>query len=230
MEANIHASKVEAVLSPTAIYEDEGAICSDYHDGIIPDVKISGDTVDMNKARDEPYNIIYTCTNSFGGVQTAGREVYVRDTTCPVCVLKGAAVQTIEASFPYQDPGSTCTDNYSNVTQHATSSVNVERMGTYHITYTGVDQAGNSNTDCGASPLVRTVITVDTLKPVIGLRYNDMYLTKTSLMTEERAQSSTLIWSFTLAGCAMAMAAALAITFSSKKTGRQQHSTMYNIV
>lgn len=226
VEANIHASKIEASLHPDAVYVDEGAICSDHHDGVIEDVQVSGDEVDISTARSEPYAVIYTCTNSFGGVQTAGREVYVRDTTCPSCTVNGDSLQTVEASFPYVDPGATCTDNYSRITQKAVSSVNVERQGTYHITYKALDHSGNSDTDCGGEPVVRTVQVVDTLKPVIGLRYNDMLLTKSTFMVEDEAhdRSSSAIWGMALAGCAMAIGLAMYAFGGSKQAEYQQHS------
>merc|ERR1712070_972219 len=175
--------------------------------------------------------IIYTCTNSDGGVQTAGREVFVRDTTCPVCKVNGESTQTVEASFPFADLGATCSDNYdSEITQSKVSHVNVEKAGTYHVTYRAVDKSGNSNTDCGHREVVRTVIVQDTLKPVIGLKYNDMVLKEGKMSTgrlmaeeaETRASMSWLAGAFAVAG--VALIAAYAQGSRNLSDGQQHHS------
>merc|ERR1711865_117703 len=89
----------------------------------------------------------------------------------------------LEASFPYSDPGAVCTDNIDGDNLKAqtstASSVNVEKTGTYLITYRAQDQSGNWNDadSCTDGPsVVRTVKIVDTLRPVIGLRYGDKLL------------------------------------------------------
>merc|ERR1719152_400841 len=58
--------------------------------------------------------------------------------------------------------------------------VNVEQTGTYVITYSATDDSGNQ---CLSDPQKnprRTVVVVDTLKPVIGLQYGDKFLHSTS--------------------------------------------------
>jgi len=227
---------VEADADNANGYKDAGATCSDFHDGAITEIQVTGDKVDITHARKEPYQVIYTCTNSGGGVQTAGREVFVRDTTCPKCAVNGESAQTVEASFPFHDLGATCGDSFSTITQTQSSSVNVEKAGTYHVTYRAVDKSGNSNTDCGARAVVRTVVVVDTLKPVIGLKYNNVVLKRTSkklagkrkaatgrLMAEATPDSVTAsMWAF---GCAsVALAVGVAMAAFSMNTATQQHS------
>jgi hypothetical protein len=119
------------------------------------------------------------------------------------------------------------------------SDLDVEAVGTYIVTYVATDQFGNSNTgmtcragqqpaqheQCcrGGSHTVRTVTVVDTLKPVIGLKYRgNSYITtaspfdtsdvtgeqnpaheyfKTSLMAETVATRS---WTVAAAACVAA--------------------------
>merc|ERR1719310_32598 len=87
----------------------------------------------------------------------------------------------IEASFPYTDPGATCTDSLDGTcgatgaacTTEVSSTVDTSKTGTYYVTYRAKDSSGNWNDeDClGNAEYKRTVHVVDTLKPVIALHY-----------------------------------------------------------
>lgn len=69
----------------------------------------------------------------------------------------------------------------------ATDGVNVEQTGTYVITYTATD---DSNNDCDAKNPRRTVVVMDTLKPVIGLQYGNKFLHTTMSNGQTIDQSS----------------------------------------
>jgi GH35 family endo-1,4-beta-xylanase len=89
------------------------------------------------------------------------------DTTAPVITLNGAASMTINVGSNFTDPGASATDNKDgNLTPAITVSGSVNRLvvGTYTLTYNVKDAAGNA-----ATPVVRTVNVVDTVKPVITL-------------------------------------------------------------
>merc|ERR1712072_413608 len=184
-------------------YVDAGATCSDEVDGnISQDVEVSGDVV--NLARVGVYTIKYNCQDSTSNLaDTATRTVVVQDTSCPSCVLSAdttdaannvAATVSIEASFPYNDVGAVATDSlqgsfgicsvWSNGEMKTSYNniVNVERTGVYEITYRVKDSNGNWNdgTSCSGgqtgSENVRTVTIVDTLRPVIELKYNSQVI------------------------------------------------------
>merc|ERR1712072_426630 len=184
-------------------YVDAGATCSDEVDGnISQDVEVSGDVV--NLARVGVYTIKYNCQDSASNVaDTATRTVVVQDTSCPSCVLSADttdaannvdATVSIEASFPYNDVGAVATDSlqgsfgicsvWSNGEMKTSYNniVNVERTGVYEITYRVKDSNGNWNdgTSCSggqtASENVRTVTIIDTLRPVIQLKYNSQVI------------------------------------------------------
>jgi hypothetical protein len=157
-------------------YIDAGATCSDMIDGnISQDVEVSGDVVNM--AAIGTYKITYNCQDS--AMQTAipaVRTVVVVDTTCPTCTLTGDETKSVEASFPYEDTGATCTDTLDGeMTASATglAQVNVENTGTYIITYSATDAAGNG-ADCAT--ITRTVVVEDTTKPLITLQYRGQQL------------------------------------------------------
>ena len=113
--------------------------------------------------------------------------VAVTDTTAPVITLKGNATITISVGGSYTDEGATAADNVdSSVTVITTGSVNTAVIGSYTLTYSATDAAGNV-----ATPVTRTVTVSDTTAPVItrngnatvsvsaGASYNDAGATAT---------------------------------------------------
>jgi len=169
-------------------YVDAGATCSDDFDGNINrQIRVEGQVVDL--ALVGTYNIIYTCKNLVGKPAVpCTRVVTIKDLTCPTCSMNEGPTR-IEASFPYYDSGAICTDTMDGVmavTTLGVEDVNVERTGTYVITYQTRDSQKNWNngsptnvgaplpdgiTCKGAKDYFRTVIVVDTLMPVIHLNY-----------------------------------------------------------
>ena len=76
------------------------------------------------------------------------------DTTAPVISLTGAANITHPLGDEFSDPGATATDAVDGaVTVTVTGSVDVNTAGTYVLTYSASDAAGNS-----ATQVIRTVV------------------------------------------------------------------------
>jgi hypothetical protein len=176
---------VEASTNLQESYDDQGATCYDAHDkDRTQHVVVMGDIVNLIDAYSACRHIQYECTNTAGLTSSKIRTVCVEDTECPTCTMNNAAVQTVtvEASFPYVDGGASCEDTFDGA-KTMTSNVdvvNVEQTGTYVITYSATDDSGNQ---CLSDPQKnprRTVVVVDTLKPVIGLQYGDKFLHSTS--------------------------------------------------
>lgn len=178
-------------------YVDAGATCQDLVDGNLNrNVRVSGDVV--NLAVPGAYHIKYDCTNIEGvAAWTAERVVYVQDNTCPWCVVKPGP-EEIEASFPYADPGADCFDSVDGKIDDVQRSCvgendsactgadccttdglpDVYQTGTYTITYSVTDSAGNSNTGLGTNcrgpaAYTRTIQVIDSLKPVLALKLAD---------------------------------------------------------
>jgi hypothetical protein len=184
---------VEANLD--TFYEDAGASCLEYEgtsatqvdhvtaqaahtpstgttptDGLFPDHATTG-----------LYQIVFGCQGRYGRLaEPNSRFITVQDTTCPVCDMSSAdAPSVVEASFPYTDPGVSCTDSMGNVTVVTDNQVNVEQVGVYTVTYRARDASGNWNDDAhctggpGSNTYVRTVTVKDSLKPVMNLYYKD---------------------------------------------------------
>jgi len=180
-------------------YVDSGATCTDMVDGnISQDVEVSGDVVNM--ANPGTYRISYNCKDSAEQeADTAIRTVVVKDTLCPTCTLGATAeTLTVEASFPYSEVPTTCTDTLDGeltpvqtVTIGADATalykqVDVERTGTYTITYCAKDMHNNGDVQdvngvetctctgpCAQECKYRTVTVQDTIVPIIQLHYQD---------------------------------------------------------
>jgi len=159
-------------------YVDAGATCSDMVDGnISQDVEVSGDVVNM--AAVGTYKINYNCEDSAGQVaHQATRTVVVQDTTCPTCLIPGTNdLITVEASFPYSEEASTCTDTLDGAMPSGVieGHVDVESTGTYTLTYSATDKNGNVGgaikADGTCTSIFKTVIVEDTMVPIISLKY-----------------------------------------------------------
>jgi hypothetical protein len=73
------------------------------------------------------------------------------DTTNPEITLKGDAAQTVVLNAALTDPGATANDDRdgdltANITSDYMSKVNKDQTGTYTVTYTVTDEAGNTGT------------------------------------------------------------------------------------
>jgi hypothetical protein len=184
-------------------YVDAGATCSDMVDGnISQDVEVSGDVVNM--AAVGTYRINYNCEDSAGQTAIpATRTVVVEDSTCPTCTIPGGLnTITVEASFPYTDEASTCTDTLDGAMPdaHVYGTVDVEKTGEYVLTYSVTDKNGNcgdkncrtaseaaANDFAPSQPAVhftKTIIVEDTMVPIITVKYRGQALVGGSLMAE----------------------------------------------
>jgi hypothetical protein len=167
-------------------YVDPGATCNDALDGNLNrHMKVSGQIVNLGQVGQ--YTILYDCKNLAGvPALTCMRIVHIRDLTCPTCKLN-LGPNLLEASFPFYDPGAVCTDTLDGPIPFFTiNPVNTEATGTYYVTYKARDAHKNWNDGTPAdgklawrdgstckvpNTYTRTVVVIDTLRPVIGLKY-----------------------------------------------------------
>ena len=141
-------------------YTDPGATSSDSVEGSLT-VVITG-TVDTATAG--IYTLTYTATDSMGNTTAVTRTVTVSDTTAPVISLIGSSSVAHEQGTPYTDPGATSSDTVDDLgmTVVTTGTVDTATAGTYTLTYTATDGAGNVS-----NVVTRTVTVSDTIAPVI---------------------------------------------------------------
>ncbi len=113
------------------------------------------------------YTITYSVKDSAELSASVSRTVIVTakdqiDNIPPNLYLTGDSVITIELNKPYVEKGATATDHPDGILTDSikiTGTVNVTKVGTYTLTYTVRDKAGNSVSK------TRTVIVVDALQP-----------------------------------------------------------------
>ena len=102
------------------------------------------------------------------GLLVITNNVLVADITSPGIVLLGSDPAVAECGMPFTDPGAVAADSCSGLLSFNTNSaVAVGQPGQYTISYTAVDQAGNSNT------MNRTVYVRNTVPPVVTLIGSD---------------------------------------------------------
>jgi hypothetical protein len=143
--------------NPTAVDSNGGSVtvvCAS------PTGLVSGSTfpigvTDINCVATDGAGIATPPTNLF--------DITVADHTAPVVTVTGPTAVTLEAGGSYTDAGATATDAVSGAVNVTTSgAVNPLVPGTYVITYTATDGAGNTAT------ATRTVTVRDTVAPVFG--------------------------------------------------------------
>ena len=141
-------------------YSDAGATATDAYDGDITSSITTTSNVNINTVGS--YTVTYTVTDSSSNSATATRTVNVVDTTAPVITISGANPVDVDLGTTYNDAGATATDaNDGDLTASITVSSNVDTntVGTYTVTYTVSDAAGNQATE------TRTVNVVDNNNP-----------------------------------------------------------------
>ena len=135
-------------------YADEGATALDDINGDITANIVIVNPVDANVVAD--YTITYNVLDAAGNSATeVTRSVHVvavtpppvTDTTAPVITVLGDNPVTIETGNSYVDAGATATDDVDGqIVVNTSSSVDTDTVGTYTITYTATDAAGNTAT------------------------------------------------------------------------------------
>merc|ERR1719258_416238 len=102
--------------------------------------------------------------------------------------MEGSPQTTWEASYDYVDPGVKCSDELDgNLPQsqiYASSTVDIEATGVYHVTYEAINSQGtwNYGFNYDTCAYVRTVTIVDTLKPIIEVKYGSEVVKRTEAL------------------------------------------------
>jgi hypothetical protein len=109
------------------------------------------------------------------------------DSTPPVISITGSSTVNAIKGSTYNDKGATATDNFDDsITVTSVSTVNMAILGTYTVTYTATDNAGNTSTEIRAvnvvpdtvAPVI-TIIGLSSLDIIQGSNYTDAGATAT---------------------------------------------------
>jgi len=121
-------------------FNDPGARATDDVDGAV--TVVSSGEVDTSALG--TYTIAYSATDRAGNTSRAERTVHVVDDTPPVVTLNGSAEDTVVSGQAYVELGATASDNVDGVLPvDVTGSVDTTQPGTYTVTYSATDAAGN---------------------------------------------------------------------------------------
>ena len=120
-------------------FTDPGASANDETDGEVS-VSVSG-TVDVATA--DTYTLIYSATDAAGNESTVERVVTVSDTTPPTVTLSGSGSMTLESDAAYAEAGAIANDSVDGTLDVVITGAVGSAAGTYTLTYTAVDAAGN---------------------------------------------------------------------------------------
>jgi hypothetical protein len=176
------SSSISVNLGET--FNDPGATAVDSVDGSVS-VTSSGS---VDTSRVGTYIITYNAIDSAGNQATPiTREVIVSDSSSPVITLIGNNRMSVNLGETFNDPGATAIDNVDGIVSVISLGiVDTNTLGTYIITYTAVNSAGNT-----ATPITREVIVVDTTPPVITIiGDNPMSLMKDSTFIDPGASAT----------------------------------------
>ena len=145
---------------PNEEYIEEGYTAHDNYDGDISK-KVTRIT-SKNK-------VMYSVRDSSSNKATVTRKITYKDITKPIIKLNGDETIVINLGDEFNDPGVIVTDNCDkNVNVETSSDVDINKSGTYKITYTATDKYKNT------SSITRTVKVADPAKDGIG---KTVYLT-----------------------------------------------------
>lgn len=175
------------VVAVTGSFSDPGATATDFYFGALSPVIVTGS---VNTAVVGLYNLTYSINDASGNSAAPKvRRVYVVDTIKPVITVNGANPYYWDVKRrPFVDPGVTVTDNYNTGLTATATSINVDSLGTYTITYTARDNSNNQ-----AVSKTRTVIVQDTVKPVLVFKqFTDTFLIDVKTLTSVPEPGYTL--------------------------------------
>ena len=160
-------------------YSDPGATATDA--GVAVDVVVSGAVGTAAGT----YTLTYTATDAAGNTATATRTVTVADTIAPVITLIGEASITHPEGTTYVDAGATATDIVDGAVSVTTAGIVASIAGTYTLTYSATDSAGNSAT------ATRTVI----VEPAGNVNITNPTLTVADNTAVTQGGALNLVWS-----------------------------------
>ncbi|MCP4644116.1 MAG: DUF5011 domain-containing protein, partial [bacterium] len=154
------------IMEQYTVYTDPGAIAFDDFDGEVT-ANITTNVL-VNSAIAGDHTVTYDVSDAAGNdaIQLV-RTVRVLPSTPPVITLNGASQIDIQLDGTYTELGATALDNVDGDVTALISVVGVVEVaipGTYTLTYTVSDAAGNA-----ATPAARTVRVIDHIPPELTL-------------------------------------------------------------
>ncbi|MEE9338782.1 MAG: immunoglobulin-like domain-containing protein, partial [Methylococcaceae bacterium] len=172
-------------VAPGAVYTDAGATAIDDVDGSVIVTHDAGTVVDTD-IEGNSYLVTFTSTDLAGNIAEATRVVNIAtpvpDTTPPVITLNGENPVSVALDAGYTDAGATAIDEIDgsvSVSHDADIVVDTSTEGSYTVTFTATDLAGNTaNTTriveviVSSAPVI-TLIGDDSINMPLNVTYTD---------------------------------------------------------
>lgn len=144
----------EITISKIELYQEAGYSAEDNYDGDMTE-KVK---VNTQKVAENQYKNVYTVTDSANNTVQKERIIHIKDLVKPVITLNGEAEETLSLGEKYIEKKAIvkddCDGDISDRLQ-ITGNVDINVIGTYLVSYTVSDAAGNTET------VTRTVKVVD---------------------------------------------------------------------
>lgn len=133
-----------AVIEANQPYTELGATATDANGNTLA-VTTSGT---VNTALPNVYTIVYTAVDVDNNSTAVTRTVTVRDTSPPQITITGGTPTIITAGDAYTDAGATAQDTVAGtiLVTTTTNTVNATEIGSYEVSYSATDTAGNTAT------------------------------------------------------------------------------------
>ncbi len=166
--------EADILLEVGSTYTEAGTISQDDVDESIT-VVISG-TVDT--ATPGTYILTYTATDTAGNSAVETRTIVVyavgADVTAPIITLLGSSTIELTVGDTYAEYGATAFDDVDeSITVDISGAVDTATPGTYILTYTATDAAGNSSEE--TRTVVVSAAVQDTTPPELVI-YGDLFI------------------------------------------------------
>ncbi len=131
------ASKDDIYVCPNCKYKEEPFSATDNYDG---------DVTDKVKVTSTDNKITYSVTDKHGNKSEISRKIIYEDKTPPVITLIGNETVYAFVNEEYKELGATAIDNCDKDISNKVKvkgEVNINKPGTYELTYATIDKAGN---------------------------------------------------------------------------------------
>ncbi|OIP99313.1 MAG: hypothetical protein AUK35_08450 [Zetaproteobacteria bacterium CG2_30_46_52] len=157
---------LQSMTAPqNAVFTDPGVVVTDNVDSGLT-ATVTG-SVDTTAAIGSYFTLYYNATDAAGNqAYQVWRSVQITDGTPPTVTLNGTNPITLVQGATFSDPGATAVDDYNgnNPTVTVSGTVNTAVVGSYILTYSATDTAGNT----GAATRIVDVV-ADTVAPNINI-------------------------------------------------------------
>ena len=154
----------EVTVNINGEYKELGAKAEIGSKDITDRIVIDSKKLDTNKVG--TYEIKYTITDKYGNSASTTRKVEVIDHIAPEIALYGGYTISMYYGLTYREAGYIATDNVDgNITSNVTISgtVNTRAVGTYSLTYSVEDAAGNKKS------VTRTIHVIPVPAPTLSI-------------------------------------------------------------